>query len=116
VQNFVISVAVCFLVQLSYSVAVAAVTSHPLVMRLLVDVHVVWGAESVVSFPMLMPMTSVKMLHMAVTCVAVMVVSHSLSVSEEEVCVREADADLVSVSSGSSSGSGPGPGGSSMKS
>lgn len=64
---------------------------------------------------MSLPTTSVKMLHMAVTCVAVIVVSHSLS-DVEELCVREADADAVSVSSGSSSGSGPGPGGSSVHS
>jgi uncharacterized membrane protein YgcG len=114
VQNFVISVAVCFLVQLSNIVVVVPVTSHPCVMRLLVEVHVVWGAESVVSLPMLMPTTSVKMLHMAVTWVAVTVVSHSLS-EEEELCVREVEGP-VSVGFGVSSGSSSGPGGSSIHS
>jgi hypothetical protein len=60
-----------------------------------------------------MPITSVKMLHIAVTCVAVIVVSHSRS-DVDELCVREADADTVSVSSGSSSS--PGTGGSSVQS
>jgi hypothetical protein len=50
VQYFVKSVAVCFLVQLSNSVVVAGVTSHPWVIRLLVEVHVVRDADAAVSF------------------------------------------------------------------
>jgi hypothetical protein len=125
VQYFVKSVAVCFLVQLSNSVVVAGVTSHPWVIRLLVEVHVVRDADAAVSFPILVPTISVKMLHMAVTWVAVWVVSHSPSDSVE-LGVSELDVGHVSVSvswSGSvvgfgvsSGSSSSGPGGSSVQS
>ena len=93
--------------------------------RLLVEVHVVRGADAAESFPMLMPTISVKIWHIAVTWVAVMVVSHSPSDSVE-LGVSEVEIGPVSVSgswlgsvvgSGVSSGSSsPGPGGSSVQS
>lgn len=83
VQYLVKSVAVCVLVQLSKIVIVPGVASHSSVTCLVVEVHIVRGADRVE--PSLMPINCVMMLQNLVTCVASMVSHARLDSEPDEV-------------------------------